>query len=191
MAREKVFNQDTVVKKCIDLFAKNGYGSTGIQEIVNTTGINRSSLYATFKGKEELFFTCIKKVIQDDIAAMEVLFKKNKSPVKFLNAYLGIVTKEKPAYHLLKHANAEFLLLNKKTQSAINTHYQWKIVFIGSILNHGQKIGKFTKKIESKDITAILELIVHSIALISPLANSEKMYKKSITQFSMLIQKKK
>ena len=191
MPREKDFDQQTVIKKCINLFANNGYSATGIQEIVDATGINRSSLYSTFKGKDELFLTCLKKVMGEEVASLESVHKKNTSGIKFLDAYLEMVSKDQPTYHLFKYANAEFKLLNKKTQNAVNAHYSWKHSFIAEILKSAQKDGKLTKKIDSKDMVSLLELIVQGLQNISPLANADKVYKKSVAQFSTLIQKKK
>lgn len=191
MPREKDFDQETVVKKCISLFANKGYSATGIQEIVDATGINRSSLYSTFKGKDELFLTCLKKVMQEEVTTLEAMHKKNTSAIKFLDAYLEMVTKDQPAYHLLKYANAEFKLLNRKTQAVVNIHYSWKHAFFTEILKSAQKDGKLTKKIDAKDMVGLLELIVQGIQNISPLANADKVYKKSVAQFSTLIQKKK
>lgn len=191
MPREKDFNQQAVVNKCITLFASKGYSATGIQEIVETTGINRSSLYSTFKGKDELFLTCVKQVMQEEVKALEAMQKKGMAAIKLVESYLDMVIKDKPAYHLLKYANAEFKLLDKKTQAAVNAHYQWKYSFFDSILKPAQKSGKLSKKIDSKDMVALMELMVQGIQNVSSLANAEKVYKKAVSQFSKLIQKKK
>jgi TetR/AcrR family transcriptional repressor of nem operon len=191
MPREKDFDQASVLKKCTALFAANGYSATGIQEIVNTTGINRSSLYSTFKGKEELFLSCLKNVMQEESALLEDLEKKGHSATKLIDAYILLVIKDKPGYHLLKFANAEFKLLNKKTQTVLNNHYQWRFNFFERLLQHAQKADKLTKKIEVKDMVALLELMVQGIQNLSPLALADKSYKKSILQFSAMIHKKK
>ncbi len=191
MPREKDFDQATVVKKCIDLFASHGYSATGIQEIVQKTGINRSSLYSTFKGKDELFLTCIRKVMLDEVGQLEGMQKKGMSAIKIVDAYLSMVTKDQPAFHLLKFASAEFKLLDRKTQTAVNAHYQWKYAFFEVIFKHAQKSGKLSKKIEAKDMVALLEMMVQGIQNMSPLANADKTYKKSLPEFSRLIQKKK
>lgn len=191
MPRDKDFDQQTVVKKCINLFASKGYSATGIQEIVEITGINRSSLYSTFKGKDELFLTCLKKVMLEEVIALEAMQKKDISAIKLLTAYLKMVIKDKPAYHLLKYANVEFKLLDKKTQSALNVHYQWKYAFFEYIIESGQKAGKFTQKIDSKNMVALLELMVQGTQTISLLVNADKIYKKSVLPFLKLIRKKK
>jgi TetR/AcrR family transcriptional repressor of nem operon len=190
MPREKDFNQNDVVKKCTQLFAKNGYSATGIQEIVDATGINRSSLYATFKGKDELFLSCIDKAAKEEMALLSALQKKGVG-LKFIDSYLLATTKDQPVFHLFKFANAEFKLLNRKTQNFINTHYRWKFNFLLDLIQQGQKSGKITKKTQAKDIVALMELVIQGIQNLSPSADSEKVYKKSVLVFSSLFKKKK
>jgi TetR/AcrR family transcriptional repressor of nem operon len=55
MPRVKLFNENDVLEKAMNLFWKKGYDATSIQDLVNHLGINRASLYDTFEGKKELF----------------------------------------------------------------------------------------------------------------------------------------
>ncbi len=190
MPREKDFNQSTVIKKCTFLFANNGYSATGIQEIVESTGINRSSLYSTFKGKDELFLTCLDVASKEEISALNEMNKKFTG-LKFVDSYLVSAIKSQTQSHLFKFASAEFKLLNKKTQSFVNAHYRWRYHFLLSIVQEGQKTEKISKKLEAKDIVVMLELITQGIQNLSSLADAEKLYKKSVLRFSSLIKKKK
>jgi len=55
MPRVKLFDEDAVLEKATELFWKNGYTATSIQDMVDHLGINRASLYDTFGGKRSLF----------------------------------------------------------------------------------------------------------------------------------------
>ena len=55
MPRTKQFDRDKVLKKAMDLFWKQGFHATSIQDLVNHLGINRASMYDTFGGKDQLF----------------------------------------------------------------------------------------------------------------------------------------
>ncbi len=59
MADVKHFNQTAVLGTVVHLFWRQGLATTGIQDIVNATGVNRSSLYATFGGKQELYLAAL------------------------------------------------------------------------------------------------------------------------------------
>jgi TetR/AcrR family transcriptional repressor of nem operon len=190
MPREKDFKQADVLKKCAHLFASHGYSATGIQQIVDKTGINRSSLYATFKGKDALFLTCLQNAMAEDVAVLEGFVKKDYSAVKLTEAYLDVIVKDLPGYHLLKFANAEFKLLNKKTQTLLNAHYTWKFNFFEGLFKTAQKSGKLTKKISAHQMAALLELVVLGVQQVSPLTAADKVYKQAALEFTELIQKK-
>jgi AcrR family transcriptional regulator len=51
----KHFDPDAALETVQRLFWRQGAAATGIQDVVRATGLNRSSLYATFGGKRELY----------------------------------------------------------------------------------------------------------------------------------------
>lgn len=55
MPRVKTFDENEVLTKAMNLFWKNGYAATSVQDLVSHLGINRASLYDTFGDKEQLF----------------------------------------------------------------------------------------------------------------------------------------
>ncbi len=57
MARNKSFDETEILNKAMELFWKKGYHSTSVQDLVDHLGINRASLYDTYKGKKDLFMS--------------------------------------------------------------------------------------------------------------------------------------
>ena len=55
MPRVKQFNEEEVLERAMELFWKQGYNGTSMQELVDHLGINRASLYNTFGDKKALF----------------------------------------------------------------------------------------------------------------------------------------
>jgi len=55
MPRVKLFDEDEVLTKAMNLFWKQGYSATSVQDLVNHLGINRASIYDTFGDKDKLF----------------------------------------------------------------------------------------------------------------------------------------
>lgn len=55
MPRVKLFDQEEVLNKAMNLFWKKGFAATSVQDLVDHLGINRASLYDTFGDKEKLF----------------------------------------------------------------------------------------------------------------------------------------
>jgi TetR/AcrR family transcriptional regulator, transcriptional repressor for nem operon len=55
MPRRKEFDREDVLMKAMMVFRDKGYEATSMEELVRRMGINRFSLYQTFKSKHDLF----------------------------------------------------------------------------------------------------------------------------------------
>jgi TetR/AcrR family transcriptional regulator, transcriptional repressor for nem operon len=64
MADIKHFDPDVALERVERLFWRHGSASTSIQVIAQTTGLNRSSLYATFGDKRELYLAALRRYQQ-------------------------------------------------------------------------------------------------------------------------------
>jgi TetR/AcrR family transcriptional regulator, transcriptional repressor for nem operon len=64
MAGVKQFDQNEVLDRAMMLFWSQGYEATSIDELVEATGINRGSLYGTFKDKNGIFLAVIDRYLE-------------------------------------------------------------------------------------------------------------------------------
>jgi AcrR family transcriptional regulator len=55
MGRPKKFNREGVLEKALPVFWRRGFADASLHELEEATGVNKSGLYAEFKGKEDLF----------------------------------------------------------------------------------------------------------------------------------------
>ena len=61
MPWEKQFDVDEVLDKAMQAFWSRGYEATSMQELVDRTGINRGSLYSTYRDKHALFLAALRR----------------------------------------------------------------------------------------------------------------------------------
>lgn len=59
MPWEKQFNVDETLDKAMCAFWARGYEATSMQDLVDVTGVNRGSLYATYGDKRDLFIASL------------------------------------------------------------------------------------------------------------------------------------
>ncbi|MCX5051996.1 TetR/AcrR family transcriptional regulator [Streptomyces sp. NBC_00201] len=59
----KHFDPDAVLETVLRLFWRQGVATTGVQDVVTATGLNRSSLYGTFGGKQELYRAALRRYL--------------------------------------------------------------------------------------------------------------------------------
>lgn len=53
--RTKEFETDEITDAAMHVFWRHGYGATSVQDLVDGTGLSRSSLYSTFESKQGLY----------------------------------------------------------------------------------------------------------------------------------------
>ncbi len=59
MPRNKEFDYHDKLEKVRNLFWEKGYNATSMHDIVDTMGLNRSSIYNTYGNKHQLFVECL------------------------------------------------------------------------------------------------------------------------------------
>ncbi|WP_136481075.1 TetR/AcrR family transcriptional regulator [Cognatitamlana onchidii] len=60
MPKVETFNRDLVIEQVTNVFHDKGFNATSMQDIVDATGLNRSSIYNSFENKHNLFLECLK-----------------------------------------------------------------------------------------------------------------------------------
>jgi TetR/AcrR family transcriptional repressor of nem operon len=60
MPLEKQFDRNEVLERAMSAFWMRGYSATSMQDLVEATGINRASLYASYRDKHSLFLEALR-----------------------------------------------------------------------------------------------------------------------------------
>ncbi|MET9607541.1 TetR/AcrR family transcriptional regulator [Streptomyces sp. NPDC006512] len=59
MARPKEFDPQTALVAAMELFRRQGYEATSVQDLVDALGINRSSMYTAYGSKHDLYLKAL------------------------------------------------------------------------------------------------------------------------------------
>ena len=111
--RHRGFDKDSALEKAMQVFWKNGYPGTSLTDLTNVMGINKSSLYAAFGNKEELFNQAVEFYLNKYGVVHSVeLFRTDRSLKERLRNYLLSIAKmltnqDLPTGCLICHATAE------------------------------------------------------------------------------------
>ncbi len=60
MPKVETFDRDIILSQATTVFHDLGYNATSMQDLVDATGLNRSSIYNSFTSKKNLFLECLK-----------------------------------------------------------------------------------------------------------------------------------
>jgi len=70
MGRKRAFDLDEVLEKAMNLFWQQGYSATSMNELEQTLGINKFSIYNSFGNKHSLFMQCLDRYYQQRFSLM-------------------------------------------------------------------------------------------------------------------------
>ena len=73
--RPRGYEPEVALAKALDLFRKDGFAGTSLDDLSAATGMNRPSLYGAFGDKRELYIKTYQRYRADAKAAMADIFK--------------------------------------------------------------------------------------------------------------------
>jgi AcrR family transcriptional regulator len=74
--RPRAYTPDVALGKALDLFRKDGFAATSLDDLAAATGMNRPSLYGAFGDKRELYIKSYQRYRDDARAAMVDIFRQ-------------------------------------------------------------------------------------------------------------------
>ncbi|QOZ50908.1 TetR/AcrR family transcriptional regulator [Bradyrhizobium sp. CCBAU 53338] len=79
--RPRAYEPDVALGKALDLFRKQGFAATSLDDLSEATGMNRPSLYGAFGDKRELYIKSYQRYREDARASMIEIFRQ-EMPVR-------------------------------------------------------------------------------------------------------------
>lgn len=86
MPKTETFNKETVIKQATEVFHQKSYSLTSMQDLVDATGLNRSSIYNSFGSKLDLYMECLKDYQSAFKCNFDEITKTAKTPIKAIEA---------------------------------------------------------------------------------------------------------
>ncbi len=140
-----------IVKAAWDLFYKQGYQSTTVEEIVETSGTSKGSFYHYFSGKDDLLGT-LSTLFDEKYQELEPLLDPHMTAMEkllVLNAELFGMIEESISMELLAQLLSSQLLLRSRQQLLDKSRFYYKL--LRKIIEEGQSCGEFETVTNAND----------------------------------------
>jgi TetR/AcrR family transcriptional regulator, transcriptional repressor for nem operon len=96
MPRIKAFDETEIIEKAKNLFQLKGYEGTSMQDLINTLGISRSSLYDTFGDKHQLYLKTLNAYCQENAYSLVAKAENIENPLAFIqDIFTSIIEQSK------------------------------------------------------------------------------------------------
>lgn len=179
MPRVKLFDENEVLAKAMDLFWKQGYSATSIQDLVAHLGINRASLYDTFGDKKQLFKKSFELYRKSRINQIESFFA-NQPDVKvgfsefFNNAVSEAVLDKDRKGCFAVNTISELAPHDEGCLAVLNSNRQDYETLFYNYLKKAQKNNQLSKEKDLKTLSSLLYIIYNGILVSSKIQTNKK-----------------
>jgi AcrR family transcriptional regulator len=89
--RPRLFDEEAVLDELTALFWRQGYAQTSMSDLVEASGVHKSSLYSTFGTKDELFATILRRYFDARMGIMSALIDQAGPGIEGIHAFLELV----------------------------------------------------------------------------------------------------
>ena len=164
MARPKEFDPRTALSAAMQVFWRNGYEKTSLDDLMSAMHVGRQSLYDTFGDKRDLYLNTLEAYRDSTQAAMRRLFASGHSLRDCFAALLFGIVNESRADHqqgcLLLSANLERNLDDKQIAHLVKTNQAEVKAIFENALSRAQRSGELAP---DKDAGALARFFLAAI----------------------------
>jgi TetR/AcrR family transcriptional repressor of nem operon len=161
MARTKDFDENEVLAKAVSLFWLKGYNGTSMQDLVDSLGISRSSLYDTYVDKHTLYLKALEYYQNNSGGEMCNIVSHASSAKESIRQLLELVTSDllKDKQHkgcFMVNAEVEVAPHDAKVKELIcKNDRQIEEAFYRAI-EKGKESGEIASKQDSRALTRFI-----------------------------------
>ncbi len=161
MPKVETFDRDLVIAQVTDVFHDKGFNATSMQDIVDATGLNRSSIYNSFGNKHHLFLECLKtyKSKFNAILSEELGVATNplESIALIFDFYLNEINKdEQDKGCLLVNCTSEMANQDDTISRFLCKNQKDTLQFLENLVEQGQQTGLINREKTAKEYALYL-----------------------------------
>jgi TetR/AcrR family transcriptional repressor of nem operon len=149
------------LKKAKNVFTEKGYNGTSMDDLVQATGLSRSSIYDTFGDKHGLFLKTLDQYTAAQFCDLKQLQAKTDSPKKKIRVIFDYVMKdilsdEDKKGCMLVNVSMEMSCVDKEIAKAALQNMEDMEEHFYKLLKEGQTKGEIAKKASPKALARYL-----------------------------------
>jgi TetR/AcrR family transcriptional regulator, transcriptional repressor for nem operon len=167
----KHFDQDAALDTVVRLFWRQGMAATPVQDIVTATGVNRSSLYATFGGKQELYQAALRRYVeQRSRPVLRRLAGDGRGLPAVAEFFDGLITARCSGEHarwgcMVSNAHAASENSDPEVRAALDRHHQQLREALHTALVAAGAKGQLKPHTDAGAVADLLALLAYGVNL--------------------------
>jgi TetR/AcrR family transcriptional repressor of nem operon len=157
MPKTKQFDETEVLQKAKEVFCEKGYNGTSMDDLVQATGLSRSSIYDTFGDKHGLFLKSLQQyrcLQQNDLVQLLEKTDSAKKKIRIIFDYTvkNILADEERKGCFLINVSMEMSCSDKEVVKIALANMEEMEQTFYNFIKEGQAKGEITKKFTAKSL---------------------------------------
>ena len=179
MPRVKLFDENEVLTKAMNLFWKQGYSATSVQDLVSCLGINRASLYDTFGDKEQLFKKSFELYRQSSIKNLTAFFQNYPKVKEGFSALFDMAIQEAVSDKESKgcfvvNTTTELIPNDESLLNILEANKQDIQTLFYEYFKKGKEQGQLTRSQDLKSLAVLFYTLYNGIRVVSKIRPNKK-----------------
>ncbi|MFD2567584.1 TetR/AcrR family transcriptional regulator [Pseudotenacibaculum haliotis] len=156
MPKVETFDREEILGKVIQLFHRKGYNATSMQDLVDATGLNRSSIYNSFGSKMELYQESLKVYKQMAEKAIQKYLINSDTPIETIRSIFSLNPKYTNNGCMLSNCTTEMANKDQKIKSFLIHNREGMEELFESLVAKGQNEGSINTNRTAKEYALYL-----------------------------------
>jgi len=179
MPKIETFNRDIVLKQATEVFHDKGYNATSMQDLVDATGLNRSSIYNSFKNKLSLYLECLKlyESKYNRKTTQKLLDSKNglEAIQLIFELYLNEITKSTDERGcMIVNCKSEMANQEDSVTNFLNANQYKTLTLLEDLVSKGQEDGTINTKLRPDEYALYLYSSLQGFRMTGILVSDKK-----------------
>ena len=182
MARTKEFDKDAILDKAVDLFWFKGYNGSSMQDVVDTLGLSRSSLYDTFGDKRQLYLAALERYRNQAAAGLIEMVNTSRNTIKSLEKIFDMLVNESftdrfPRGCFMVNSTVELAPHDKDIDKIVRDNMQDIENALFDLIKRGQDSGEISANTDARAIARFLFNTISGLRVTAKSGVEKKVYK--------------
>ncbi|CAM1362928.1 TetR/AcrR family transcriptional regulator [Tenacibaculum xiamenense] len=173
MPKTETFDKEQVINQAREVFHSKSYNATSMQDLVDATGLNRSSIYNSFGSKHELYLECLKSYQSDSKCRIENIIDKDNCSLKILENIFSMNMNNSKGC-LINNCTSEMANQDDTIKAFLTSNQKGMTGLFEKIVQSGQEQGAINKNKSAREYALYLLATFQGLSMANILENDRK-----------------
>ena len=185
VGRPKQFERIEALTSALEVFWTKGYEATSVQDLVDTMGVNRGSLYNTFGDKHALFVEAVEHYLNDRTSKLIEILSAGRSPLAGIQGFFNMVVDDLTSGNgcrgcLITNAAVELAPHDVEVADVVRRSFKMMERAFRDQLNRAINEGEIPVESDTRMLARFLLTSLHGVVVMSKASAGKALLKDAV-----------